>query len=101
MSDPTERLLVLASYATPTKEEAAEARALTPYWAELARLAEDNATVPLVSANLRKLGLAPPADVAARFDEISAKVRAANQARLAIGRDLLARLAAKKVPVVI
>jgi len=100
---PEERLLVLSSYADLSRAESDEARRLAPQvdWAVFAEPAELNATVPLARATLAKLKLTLPPEIAARFAEIATKVTKANTARLAVGRELLARLAAKKIPVVI
>jgi hypothetical protein len=100
---PEEKLLVLASYADLTRAESDEARRLAPGldWDSFADLAELNATVPLVRATLAKLGVSVPSHVTARFAAIADKVTAANTARLRIGKELLSRLHAKKIPVVI
>jgi len=92
-----ERLLVLMTLAAPTGAELAEARALAPDRDRFAALAELNATVPLVHRNLERAGLPVPAAFAARTEE----VRAANEARLRVARELFARFADRGIPVVI
>ena len=102
---PTERLLVLMSYAALDDAERAEAgeRALQADWEAFATLAEDNATAPLVRWNLQRAGLDEhvPAAVRARMGAIAETVKAKNAARLRVGCDMLARLAARGVPVVV
>lgn len=101
-----ERLLVLMSFARLDEAEKAEARTAAAGvrdWDAFVTLAEDNATAPLVAYNLAALGLDAmlPAPARARLDERTAAIKAQNEARLAVGRTLLARLAERGVPVVI
>jgi hypothetical protein len=103
---PEERLLVLMSYARPDARELEDARALAAKvgsWDLVWELAEHNATAPLVHANLVAAGLfaALPAAARGRFEQASAKVRAQNEARLAVARELFARFDRRRIPVVI
>ncbi|MBI4508019.1 MAG: nucleotidyltransferase family protein [Deltaproteobacteria bacterium] len=101
-----ERLLVLLSYSDHEKAEIDECRSLASAvtsWGELWDLSRVNATAPLVTFNLKKLGLLDkvPRDVASRFEEASEKIKVANEARLKVARELFAEFSAKGIPVVI
>lgn len=100
---PEERLLVLMSYAKLEPAELAEAKLLAPDWNALVALAEENASGPLVLKNLEACDLAAglPKVAASRLREAAEKVRVANEARLAVGKKVLASLAERGVPVVI
>jgi len=103
---PGDRLLVLMSYARLDPRERAEARGLAGRvrdWGAFFELADLNATAPLARANLERAGLleAVPAPVRARFDAVAERVRAQNEARLLVARDLFRRFAAAGIPVVI
>jgi hypothetical protein len=102
----TERLLVLCTLAAHEPAERAEAERLARDeidWRLFDELAEVNATRPLVWKNLRALGNADllPPNVRTRFEAHAEAVRQANEARLTNARDLFARLASHRVPVVI
>ncbi len=96
-----ERLLVLLSLAQTDEREAALARSLAAGvdWEEFARLAELNATVPLVLANLERLEIDAP--VLERFRPRADEIRKANEARLRIARELFARFEERNIPVVL
>jgi len=103
---PEERLLVLASCARLDPAELDEARTLADRvtdWSAFAALAEENATAPLARISLERAGILAkvPAGVVARLDATAAKVAAANDARLAVGRTMFAAFAERGVPVVI
>ncbi len=99
-----ERLLVLLSHAEPSDDEIREARSLAseaPSWEALWDLARENATEPLVYGNLRRLNILVPPGIRDRFEARSRRIRAANEARLRVARDLFRRFAERKIPVVI
>jgi len=98
---PEERLLVLLSYSRPTTEEDGEARTLAPDWDTLWTLARENATEPLVHSNLERLGLPVPEPIRTRFRERAERIREVNEARLRIAREVFARFANRRIPVVI
>jgi len=103
---PEERLLVLMSFAALDAEEeaaACTAAAAVRDWDGFVDLAEANATAPLVHHRLAATALdgVVPAPARARLAAIADAVTAQNTARLAVGTQLLARLAARGVPVVL
>lgn len=103
---PEERLLIMLSHATLDEDERHRARILSRAirsWDDVWNLAEINATVPLIHSNLDRLGLCEevPEPVRVRFQARAEDVRAANEARLKVARDLFARFAERKIPVII
>lgn len=103
---PEERLLILMSLATRSDREQDEAKAAAAEvrdWDGLFQLADDNACAPLVWSNLGRAELRArvPGGVAGRFEGAAQKVREANEARLVVARELFARFAAQRIPVVI
>lgn len=91
-----ERLLVLASLASPTVDERAELAALTAGrvdWSELARLALLNATAPLLYRRLERARLLAMVPVAVRqqLAQVTDAVAAVNDRRLAAATALLDR----------
>jgi len=94
------------SLARLSAEETEQARALAAAVTSFERfweLARDNATEPLVWHNLERAGLAEtlPSPVRERFAARAAEIHEANEARLVVARDLFARFAERKLPVVI
>jgi hypothetical protein len=104
--DATERLLVLCTHATHQPVERAEAADLARGgidWELFHRLAELNATAPLVWKNLSALRHTQhvPALVQQRFQITAHTIRDANEARLRHARELFARFSERRMPVVI
>jgi hypothetical protein len=103
---PEERLLILATLAQPTANEAAEALAWAHgdlAWGEFYTLAQENAVLPKVYAALKGMGVWESVEPSVRepWEAHAELIRERNQQRIEAAKPLLVRLLAEGKPVVL